>query len=306
MTNDFQRLQELEKEIKKIRWKSVLITAIVLLALSAPFAFETEAFAFLFVVFISFPLGFAIAEIATGSQKRERDYIFKYGFVKTALSEVFDDLAFDPDNGLQEKFLEQTGMIDTGDVFSSNDLVTGTYKGTWFTQSDVLSEDKHETTDSDGHTHTTYTTNFKGRFIVFDFNKSFSSNFLVVQKKVSGYRVPGRRINGTKYKKYPSEDEEFNNRFTVYCDNVTSPYTILTQEFMDKLKRVDDKTEGGLIICFFENRLYIGINDHTNAFELDLKKTPTEEQMVRKIMYEVHVITDLIDDIVMDNIGFTE
>lgn len=306
MSNDFARLKQLDDEIKRIQTITYLITFGVGIIASILMISAGAFPLILFLLFLCVPISIIISESISKPQREERDKIFKYGFVKTALSGVFDDLSFAPDNGFQEEFLKDTKMIDIGDRFSSNDLVTGTYKGMWFSQSDVHIEEKHTSTDSKGQESTSYSTLFKGRFIVFDFNKKFSSNFLVVQKRTSGYTVPGSCFKGTKFKKYTTEDESFNNRFHVYCQDVMAPYNILTPSFIEKLKTVDDKNNGGLIICFIEDRLYIGINDKSDAFELDLNKTPTEEKMVRKIMNEIHVITDLLDDILTDNIGFLE
>ena len=73
-------------------------------------------------------------------------------------------------------------MMDTGDIYSSNDYVEGKYKGILFRQSDVHIQ--NESTDSDGNT--TYTTVFRGRWMIFDFNKPFKANVEVAQKNFGG------------------------------------------------------------------------------------------------------------------------
>ena len=49
-----------------------------------------------------------------------------------------------------------------GDRYHSEDYISAEYKNIKFEQSDVHIEEEHESTDSEGHTTTTYVTIFKG------------------------------------------------------------------------------------------------------------------------------------------------
>ena len=252
------------------------------------------------------PFGFFLCGIATGEKRKELKQLYKFSVVQPLLEEYFSDLSYYPDRGITEAQLKETQMIDTDDYFTSNDLVTGSYKGIGFSQSDVMIEEKQEQTDTDGQIDTNYSTTFKGRFIIFDFIRSFSSNFLIVQNTVEAYLIPGKKRDGTKFRKYSTGDSEFDRYFSVYHGNITAPYSILTPEFIGKLKHIGEITAGPLLLCFYNNKLYVGIDDRTDAFEPDSDNDDSEKAQEEKIRREIHLITDILDTLMMDDIGFFE
>ena len=104
---------------------------------------------------------------------------YKNIFVLKALKNNFDDIVYSPDKGFNERYIDKIGMLDTGDRYHSNDFISGVYKGIKFEQADVHIEEKHEEKDEDGKTRTVWETLFRGRLMVFDFNKRFKANIQV-------------------------------------------------------------------------------------------------------------------------------
>ena len=95
---------------------------------------------------------------------------YKAYFVEKSLNKFFTDLKYSHDSGMPREVLRETGMIRTGDRYSSNDFTSGKYKEVNFRQADVKVEEEHS--DSDGGTE--YVTIFKGRWMEFEFPKSFN------------------------------------------------------------------------------------------------------------------------------------
>ena len=108
---------------------------------------------------------------------------YKEIFVHSSLKKVFSDIIYEYDRGLPEHFIEKSELMGLGDRFSSNDYVKGKYKNINFEQSDIHIEEKREIEDNDGNKRTEWVTLFLGRWMIFDFNKTFKSNIHIYKGK---------------------------------------------------------------------------------------------------------------------------
>ncbi len=106
-----------------------------------------------------------------------------------------------------------------GDYFYSNDYVKATYKDVGFEQSDVKIEDEY--TDSDGDTHRSII--FLGKWMIFDFNKSFKADIQVCDKGFTNSKLGGL-FSGKNFLDIKLEDVEFNKMFRIHAENSNSPY----------------------------------------------------------------------------------
>ena len=137
------------------------------------------------VVFVLIPIVIAIvisvmipaiiiAAVVSFSVKDEHEKYkkaYKAYFVEEQLRKYFADIKYSHTSGLDREILRRTGMIYTGDRYSSNDLTVGRHKNVGFMQADVHIEREH--TDEDGNK--SYSTVFLGRYMVFEFPKKFKS-----------------------------------------------------------------------------------------------------------------------------------
>lgn len=222
---------------------------------------------------------------------------FKSIFVFQALKNSFDDLTYNMDRGFSEEEIRSVGMLDTGDRFRSNDYISGKYKNIMFAQSDIFIEEKHEEKDEDGNKRDVWETLFKGRWMVFDFNKSFKSNIQVVSSGFNARTLPwGRRFSRVKM-----EDVEFNKLFAVFSESEHDAFYILTPHFMEKLKQVYRALNCGAMFCFIDNKLYIAINNYEDSFECNVFKKINEEEIEKNIIRDIKVITDFVNELDLDN-----
>ena len=242
----------------------------------------------LYGVFIMFIIFAVITTSKTSKPLSEFNKIYKEKIVNNVFKKVFDDVIYVPENGIEEKKLEDTHMIYTGDRYHSNDYVKGKYKNINFEFSDVHMTEKHE--DSDGNT--TYVTIFSGQWMIFDFNKSFKSKLSI----------------GTKYfgilnhsKNVELEDIDFNKNFSVWADHEEDAFYLLTPNYMEKIKKLKEKLNAAFALCFIDNKLYIGLNNYKNLFEPNLKKKINIDLEEKMIVEEIKIITNFIDDLELDN-----
>ena len=242
-------------------------------------------------------LVFAFAYISFSTRDLATDYYkaYKAYFVERNLHAIFSDVSYYHDRGLSKEFLKSTNMINTGDVFSSNDYTSGKYKNTNFSQADVHIQVEH--TDSDGDT--TYVTIFKGRFMVFAFPKKFNFKLELVGKKFAAYRVPGKnKQTGRKMQKISTESGEFNSTFRIYGEDGFEAYYILDPAFMVKLMNINERYKGKDIFCFIDNNLIIGLNDGKDSFEPPRASKPIDEAAENAtISSDIKIITDFVDQL---------
>ena len=292
-------IEEVELLRKKAK-KNALIGIFSSIGLAVLVSLITKGpFLFFFIIII----GIVITSIINKKPTREFTMAFKEVFVKKSLETAFTDLVYEPEKGLNSTIIANTRMMNMGDRYTSNDFISGRYKDISIVQADVHIEEKHQTTDSDGHTTTTWVTIFRGRWMVFDFNKLFKANIQVSQKGFGNSRISnwGAQV---KYKKVMMENQAFNNSFRTYAQDEHEAFYILTPALMEKIKKLTNNISGKLLFCFVDNKLHIGLQNGKDSFEHSIYKQIDEEQVTNEISKDIKLITDFVDELSLDNTLF--
>ena len=292
-------IEEVEILRKKAK-KNALIGIFLSIGLAILMSLITKGpFLFFFILII----GIIITSIINKKPTREFTLAFKEVFVKKSLETVFTDLVYEPEKGLNSAIIANTRMMNMGDRYTSNDFISGRYKNINIVQADVHIEEEHQTTDSDGHTTTTWVTIFRGRWMVFDFNKLFKANIQVSQKGFGNSRINnwGSQV---KYKKVMMEDQVFNNNFRTYAQDEHEAFYILTPSLMEKIKNLTNNISGKLLFCFVDNKLHIGLQNGKDSFEHSIYKQIDEEKVTSEIQKDIKLITNFVDELSLDNTLF--
>lgn len=250
-------------------------------------------------IFIVIPLIF-IPIIMYAAINNKFKTIFKEEFVKDALRLVFDNLTYDPKKGIDRQTIADTGMLYMGNRFSSNDLISGTYKDVKFVQSDVQIQDITTHTDGEGHTHTDVDNILIGKWMIFDFNKSFKAN-IQVKSKFFGYSNLGYKLGESKYKTVKMEDEDFNKKFTIHAQDEHDAFYVLTPQLMERIKSLNEGLKGKMMFCFIDNKLHVALNNNKDAFEYSVLKKLDENVINEYVSGEIRVITDFVDKLNLEN-----
>ncbi len=245
-------------------------------------------------------IGTIITQIISIKPRKKFVLAFKETFVLKSLKTIFTDLIYEPEKGLDESIIRDTKMMYMGDRYSSNDYISGKYKNINVIQADVHIEEEHTSTDSDGNTTTTWITIFKGRWMIFDFNKYFKANIQISQKGFGNSKLSnwGSKI---KYKKVMMEDQEFNNSFKTYAQDEHEAFYILTPSLMEKIKKLTNNISGKLLFCFIDNKLHIGLQNNKDSFEHGIFTRIDEEKVTNEISQDIKLITNFIDELSLDN-----
>ena len=251
-------------------------------------------------------IGIIISIIATSKLSNQYKKMFKDKFVLKSLENIFTDLVYEPNRGMPYQTIAETKMMYMGDRYHSEDYICAKYKDIKFEQADVHIEEEETTTDSDGNTTTTYVTIFRGRWMIFDFNKNFKANVQISQKGFGNSRV--NRIFGKKeerFKKVSMESESFNKKFNIYAQSEHEAFYIITPSLMERIERLEEKNKGKMLFCFVDNRLHVGIYDNKDSFEPgSVFKKIDEEQVIKRISGDIETITQFVDELNLDNTLF--
>ena len=288
-----EEVETLRKKAKDTLVKGILISAGIGFGLSI--IAKTPAAIFHIII-----IGVIITIVKVQKPKNEFIQAFKNTFVLKSLQSVFTDLTYEPEKGIEESVIRNTQMMNMGDRYSSNDYVSGKYKNINVVQADVHIEEEHETTDSDGHTTRTWVTIFRGKWMIFDFNKTFKANIQVSQKKFGNSKIKnwGQKV---KYKKVMMEDQEFNNEFKTFAQDEHDAFYILTPSLMEKIKKLSSSIQGKLLFCFIDNKLHIGLQNGKDSFEHSIFTEIDEEKVTNEIAQDIKIITNFVDELNLDN-----
>jgi hypothetical protein len=281
-------------------WTVALIVSLVIGGLCFPFA------SFMAIMIALFVLGMGAIILAFATHKEANAYrdAYKEYFIKRNLASVFTNLQYHQNVGLNSGLLRASEMVNTGDIYHSNDLAQGTYKGVNFVQADVHIEEEYYDSDGDRQE----VTIFRGRFMVFEFPKKFSFKLELIGKKFGrAYRVPGKDSKtGRKMNKLETESTEFNKAFKIYAQDGFEAFYILDPAIMEKIQAINTSHNGRVLFGFLNNTLLIGLNDGKDSFEPPKSSKPIDEKAeIEKVSKEIRVITDFVDLLSLDKKLFT-
>lgn len=238
-----------------------------------------------------------IKSIVNGKNIKKFNKEFKNAFVLKSLHHFFDDINYKPEKGFNKGYIQNLGMLNTGDKFNSNDYISGTYKNIKFEQSDIHIEKKEEDEDENGDKEVAWETIFKGRLMIFEFNKKFKTDVQVLSNHFGANAL----IWNKKLSNVKMEDIDFNKHFTVYAESEHDAFYILTPHFMEKLKDITKKLNCGVMFGFADSRLHIAIYNSEDSFEYNVFKPINEQEIEESIVKDIKLITNFVDELNLDN-----
>lgn len=219
--------------------------------------------------------------------------LYKEFFVKQSLNQLFTNIVYVKSQGISPELIYSTGMIRRGNRYSSNDYVSAKYKNVGFTQSDVRIANEDDDTE---------TLIFKGRWLRFEFPKSFNFRLEVVEKRFFANRTPSKNYKtGKSFQKIKTESQSFNRKFNIYAEDGFEAFYILDPVFIEHIEALESIHKGKIILCFIDNYLHVGIKNNKDAFEPPNPTLPlNESKEIDKVTKDLKLITDFVDFLKLD------
>lgn len=286
-----------------------IVCLIIALADGTDDAFFTGAAVMFYVTALAFA-NWAVISVVISLTKREEiqtaldNYksVYKAYFVGACLLHIFDNYFYDHELGFQKSRLSGTGLVNTGDRFSSNDYVSGLYHDFPFEQSDVRID--VEETDSDGSPYVVSI--FRGRWMIFRLKKKFEHDFVVSGKSFGmAVKLPFMKTSRQeeartlKFKKISLESEDFNKTFYIYGEDEVEVRYLLDPAFMERFKALAKRYNNAVMLMIAGNELHIAVNDWKDSFEppVNPKQSLDEKTEFIKVLSEIHTVTDVVDSL---------
>lgn len=232
-----------------------------------------------------------IFAITGGSAFTKLSKTFKVEVITQLMEDFVDNGQFNPNMGLSQSDVYSSEFIKRADRFHTEDYLSGSMEGVNFVSSDVKLEERHVRHTKNG-TQTYYETYYLGRLFVFDFNKSFDGYLQVLEG--------ARPTKNRGYKKVKLESVKFNKKFKTYSTSEHSAFYVLTPHFMEALMELEQKNRGKIYFSFIDNRLYIGINNFINTFELRMFRK-LDEKVFDEFKRELFIIKEVIQELKLNN-----
>ena len=277
-------LEVLRKKARNIYICGTVITAVVCILMLKEFK-DSDA------MNLPFVLGLIITMSIGNGPRKEFLRAYKNTFVLKPLYMIFTDLVFNPDMGLDSKIIRETGMMYMGTGYHSNDLISGKYKDINVLLSDVNIWQKAGKSS---------VTIFKGKWMIFDFNKNFKANIQVCEKGFGSSKL-SNPFEKNNYKKIKMEDNDFNKVFKVYAQDETEGFYVLTPHLMQRIKKLNNMISGKLLFCFIDNKLHIGLYNNKDSFEHSLFSKIDENLAIESVSKDIKMITAFVDELNLDN-----
>lgn len=251
------------------------------------------------------PIGFACivyAALAGGANNR-----YSNGFKQMMTPQLvrnFGDLSYSSQSGLSEAALNRANLYQNPDRYNSEDLIEGRVGATRVQMSEVHAENKQESTDSKGHTTTTYTTIFQGLFVIADFNKNFNGITYVVPEGISGslgsfgrgLQSLGGKLGG-RGALVQLEDPEFERTFVVYSSDQIEARYILSSALMRRLLNLKQHFNDNVSVAFIGGSLYLMISKHNDWFESPALSAPLTFAGVETTLRQLQMATGIVEEL---------
>lgn len=222
-------------------------------------------------------------------EKNEFTSVVKEIIIKGLFEESFDNVIYQPNKGFDEDFIDKTNLYEIGNRYSSNDLLSATYKDVGFMQADIL---KQQVT-SNGKT-TTTTTLFHGRWFICDFIKDFDGYHQIRSNGFFKNKKPFVFF-GDKLKHFEFEDQKFNDKFTTYTSNKQEAYYLINPGYMQRISDFVDYVNCEVVLGLIDNKLHVAIYNNEDAFEVKGKNLSAD--FVSRIEEDIKLIKLIIDEL---------
>lgn len=263
----------------KIFW-SVLLSISLLIGFVALLGFVVILWSYIFVV-----IGGIIwyAKWISPSEKRMKNAY--YGkVVPLIVSEFLSDSQFFKDNCIAESDYKKSDIFRKRvDRYSGDNLISGVLGETSVRFSKLHTEYKTERRDRNGNTKTTWTTIFRGIFLIADFNKNTKGQtFILKDSAEKMFGGVGRWMQDKfgasgRGELIYLEDRDFEKEYVVYSTDPVEARYILTPSMQQCFVELSQHFgSGNVSASIIEGRLSLALSGNYQLFSIDKKKCLTE------------------------------
>ena len=296
----FPTLKKLEEDRKHIRYRIILvgsiytfIVAMILLSLKNILFENLNFLAFIGIAYIG--VGAFIYKFLTKDYTAE----FKDKVIEPLILEIDRNLNYASALHVSQHLFQESQLFTSKpDRMSGNDFVNGEIDKVKIQFSDIHAEKRHK--DSKGRE--SWSTIFKGLFIVSEFNKHFHGKTIVLPD--SAQRSFGNLIGGWLQSNNVNRDElvkmddvEFEKEFVVYSTDQIEARYILSHSLMKRLLTFKKRSKHPVYISFIGESIHMAIEYNKDLFEPSVFHSLLDYKIAMEYVQTLHLAISIIDEL---------
>lgn len=292
------QLAQMEDERKYIKkWRYLAIAAALIVFVSYHMAKHNNYYWIAFALFIIAAI-FCSIKASMRYQKYTKE--FKQEVVNKIVRLINPDFIYKPKEHISKALYSQSGIFpENPDRCKGDDLITGVVEETPFQFSELKTEEKHESGDTDSNTRTSYVTIFQGIFMVAEFNKHLAQRtFVVPQNDRSTTNILGKE----KKRAYrfgemiKLENPMFEEIFSVYGTSQQEARYILTPTMMEAIVEIYQKYNLKMYFSFIGGNVHCAIPMIKNMFEPKISKDGVKYEEIEEMVMLFGLIETIITE----------
>ena len=295
----YPTLQRLDNDRKQLRYRVILVgllySAVVggltLLIFTLSLA-NFDIFIFIFIVYIG--IGRMIYKALINGYVKE----FKNKIISPLIDAIDKNLNYSDSLYVSQHLFERSKLFSSVDRLSGNDFVRGKIDNIPIEFSDIHAEKRHK--DSKGRV--SWSTIFKGLFIVSEFNKNFQGHTVVLPdtaQSTFGDLIGNwlQSKNMTRDELVKMDDPEFEKEFVVYSNDQIEARYILTHSLMKKLLLFKKKSQHPLYVSFVQNHIHLAVEYNKDLFEPSIFRSLLKYKIAMEYIQTLHLSIGIIEEL---------
>jgi hypothetical protein len=290
--NLFPTLEKLDSGRKSLRHK-IIITGVLYTAVFAVTANMLNDY-YNFIIFAYIALGAIIYKFMVKDYTHE----FKMSVIKPLIHAIDKSLLYSSKTHVSEYFFNHSDLFSTPDRMSGNDYVKGRIDDIRIQFSDIHAEKRHR--GSKGKE--SWSTIFKGLFIVAEFNKHFQGETVILPD--TAQNTFGNLIGNWLQSKNMSRDElikmddpEFEKEFVVYSTDQIEARYILSHALMSKLLTFKQKSKHPLYVSFIGSHIHMAIYYDKDLFEPAIFSSLLDYKVAMEYVKTLHLAIGVVQEL---------
>jgi hypothetical protein len=227
---------------------------------------------------------------------------FKHAVIGGLVEFLHEDLKYSPKRSIPVgRYMKSKIFLRQPDRYNGDDYVKGTIGETEIEFSELHSEYKTETRDSEGRRQTHWHTIFRGLFFVGEFNKEFQGHTVVLPdtaEKAFGWL--GQKLQSWNFSRdelIKLEDPEFEREFVVYGKDQIEARYILSNSLMQRILQFKREAGRQIYLSFLNAEVYVAISYSKALFEPSMFGNMVNYDLIKDYYKDLELAVGIVEDL---------
>ena len=289
-----ERLGLLAKRKTGTAWILGIIGGGILLAFALAY---TQSMAPLFVLFFTVVGVIICYFVFFNSSKQAYNQSFKSKVVAEVAAALAPGISFKPSQHVSKEWFQSSSLFSRPDRYTGEDYFVGKIGKTDLFFSEVHAEQKHTHTDSKGNTRTSYSTIFRGIFLVADFNKEFRTRVKVAPDALDSFGFLGKKLQGLGGTVQRMENVEFERLFVVRSPDPVEARYILTPAMQERFIELSRKWSPKLRVSFQDSLVILALPLSGDWFEGNIHTPVADPSQFNNLVAQLNACFSTVTDL---------